>query len=230
MKKRSQVTLFVALGILILIVAGIFFYSLSRKNAEQLNSQQMDNNVIAPLKSYVEQCLHQTAKQAILKMGQEGRIYSDVNLVSEQNKIAFFYYKGAGFFPTSINTMEEDMSRYIKENLGACTDDYSFLEYDVSDDFEKLRVSSNFYAEEMAVDIFFPVTVTVGDTEITLDDFSTSVDFRYPGIYDASKEIYKRTKSDPEWVDIDYLSSLPYKVRLIKVSSAPSPPEGALRA
>ncbi|MBN2368120.1 hypothetical protein JXC34_03800 [Candidatus Woesearchaeota archaeon] len=218
MKKRGQVTLFVVIGIVVLIIAGLIIYFVNRNAREQLSGNEIDTKVLSPIKSYVEQCIHQTAKDALVKMGQQGRLYSDVNLVSDKNSIAFFYYKGQGFFPTSMTTMEEDVSRYIKENLGSCTGNYDFITYDIEDDFAKMMVSTNFNQDKMEIDVFFPITVSVGNTETAITDFNAEVDISYPGIYEVSREIYKRTKSDPEWVDVDYLSSVPYKVRLLKVS------------
>ena len=57
-----------------------------------------------------------------------------------------------------------------------------------------------------------------GSSEATIKDFSARISIKYQPIYELSQEIYKKTKADPDWMDVDFLFSQPYKVRLLRIS------------
>ena len=81
-----------------------------------------------------------------------------------------------------------------------------------------MHVSTTFNNEDMQIEVTYPLVVRVGDSTTQVQDFSTSVDIRFRPIYELSRNIYQKTKQDPEWIDVSYLSSQPYPIRLIRVS------------
>ena len=71
----------------------------------------------------------------------------------DDDKISFIYYKGVRFLPEQISIYEEDVSRYISENIVDCInmfDDFNF-EYE----FEKDKfVWTKFSDEKINVDMY----------------------------------------------------------------------------
>lgn len=76
MSRKAQVTIFLLLGIVILIVMGFLFYVRSQTitSVSQQNVQQTLDSVLAsaPIKVYVESCLEQATTEALLLIGKQG--------------------------------------------------------------------------------------------------------------------------------------------------------------
>ncbi len=73
LKKRGQLTLFIILGIILIILSVLFFYlsfwdqiESPEKIIEEIPAQ------LLPLKQYIEGCIESTAKQAIILIGESG--------------------------------------------------------------------------------------------------------------------------------------------------------------
>jgi hypothetical protein len=219
MGRKGQLTVFVIMGIVIVILLGFFLFKLNQTKVDELKNQRLGDADLSPISSYINLCLEKTSKDAVIKLGEEGRLYSDAYLKSQTEKIAYFYYKGDGYFPATISVVEEDVSRYIKENIGSCIGDYKFSGYDIIDDKEKMKVRSSFNKENLDVSVYYPVKVKKGDAEITITDFTSKFKIDFNQIYELSKEIYKKTKQDPAWIDMGFLlEQKDYKIRLIKIS------------
>ncbi len=79
--KKAQITMFIIIGIVILIVAGIF---LSIRSTQQPPPEKIMKQVIEipvefqPLNDFVESCISKTAKEGIIKIGFHGG-YIDTN-------------------------------------------------------------------------------------------------------------------------------------------------------
>ena len=87
MHKRGQVTVFIIVGVLILIVAGVFLYSQDKKIIEKPTTINT-----APIISFVEQCIKSTAQEGIFENGKQGGYfilpeYSTTDLFEEGNTI-----------------------------------------------------------------------------------------------------------------------------------------------
>jgi hypothetical protein len=76
MKKRGQVSVFMILGVIILILVGLFFYfnsakTISQSEAAKAQSQDKSDSII--VKSYVETCLKRLGDKALFdRMGLQG--------------------------------------------------------------------------------------------------------------------------------------------------------------
>ena len=217
MGKKSQITVFIIIGIIVIVLIGMLSYFALNKNKRDIREERPDLIDTAPVKSFVDSCIKNTAKDALLILGKQGRIYPDVYLESKTKKISYYYYKGDGFFQTKISSVEEDVSRYVKENIGQCLD-FDSLPYDISENKKSIRVHSRFDSDKMALELEYPLEIIVGNSVAKLSDFSAEVDIRFIPIYELSKEIYIKTKQEPQWLDMEFLFRQDYKIRLLRIS------------
>jgi len=73
--KKSQATIFVLLGILLLIIIGVSIYVFSVLQNSVTKEEEYTENIPAemqPIKTVVEQCLQSTAQDAFIVIGQQG--------------------------------------------------------------------------------------------------------------------------------------------------------------
>ncbi|MBD3203108.1 hypothetical protein GF327_02350 [Candidatus Woesearchaeota archaeon] len=216
MKKRAQLTLIIIIG-LILVLSAVFFIYINYQKKIKLQQETPKNiEKLSSLNSYIEHCIDNTAKNAIIKLGKQGRLFPPIFIESSTKKITYFYYQGQGYFPESLAVLAQELSIYIKNNLDYCIDDFSLFYYEIEHDPDNIEIISRINKRDITVDVKYPVNAKMQETEMTLSEFSVTRRAGLYDIYELSKEIYKKTKQDPEWIDIEFLSRQPYKIRLIK--------------
>jgi hypothetical protein len=82
MQKRGQVTIFITLGVLIVIIFGMFFFLKSGTTTEELKTE-IETVETASIKMFVEDCLEKTAREGTLLLGRQGGYYEAKNIFHE---------------------------------------------------------------------------------------------------------------------------------------------------
>ncbi|MBI5073255.1 hypothetical protein HZA99_05550 [Candidatus Woesearchaeota archaeon] len=79
--KRSQITVFIVLGIVIFTIIGLLFYLKTYVKSKQFTEEQQKTtdvfNVQGKYSTYMQSCLDQTAKQAVALVGMQGGVIYD---------------------------------------------------------------------------------------------------------------------------------------------------------
>jgi|GEM_PF-3473174 len=73
LRKKSQITIFIILGVIILVVTSLFFIMKRETGIEQI--EQAGEEVpleVKPIQEFVQSCLYKTSKEAFIMLGQHG--------------------------------------------------------------------------------------------------------------------------------------------------------------
>lgn len=139
MGKKGQVVLYVILGVLLLILSGIIFFSPNDSEVVQVTDIEL-SNVRTSAKFYVEVCLDQTTLQAVDEYG----------FLNADDKIA----------------------AYVNENLLSCLNDFDVLRIQgFKIEYQEPQANVILNDNVLFVDLWFPVTVSKGDKQVTIEDF-----------------------------------------------------------
>jgi len=200
MDRKGQLTLFIIIGIVILLTIAIFY--LSRPRQEIITQDMIDTT---PIKEYVDSCIEQVATPGVYLLAQQGGfIYSvDESLKTENYEIAYH--------SPSIGSMEEELSTYIENSLFLCLN-LSGLGYDIEPG--RLSVDSTILSEKVIVELDYPLKIRQNDVEITLSGFSKDIPLRLGHLVDRRDDIAEIT----DRIDLDGLANvtiLPYESDLI---------------
>jgi len=157
MKKRGQITLFIVLGIVILLVIGLFFFIRARIVEKKLLERPVIElpNELKPVQFFAEQCLEKVAVDGFKLVGVHGgyidpteigkfdyqrQTDSDGLMLSENGPpVVYWLYnkappKGGVEFASlrpplhekdGKNSIEEQVARYVEENIGGCFGNFS---------------------------------------------------------------------------------------------------------
>ena len=112
--KKGQVAVFVILGIV--IVAGIILLIRPDVLKAGVSSE------VEPIYSFVQQCLDETSRQAVIYVSERGGYYN----VPEQSfaeTTPYYLYEGTNLMP-SKGIIAEELSLYVNENIGYCLNDF----------------------------------------------------------------------------------------------------------
>ncbi|NCN22546.1 hypothetical protein GW934_03595, partial [Candidatus Falkowbacteria bacterium] len=142
MQKRGQVTVFIILGIVVLVAIALVFMFRSELVSQDFESEM--NSIIVPqqlvpVKQYFDACLIDVAEEGIMVLGEQGgyikipeditprfdnNIYSNSLELSKGSDVAYWFYESAnGIEEEQIPTkkdMELQLEEYISNNFQRC--------------------------------------------------------------------------------------------------------------
>jgi len=124
-KKRGQITTFIVMGMIIILLLSIFIYL--RQSTTFFNPEKVLPAEFVPVKRYVEQCVETTAKDAVFLASMQGGyvelplwIESDPDsYVGEGLKIPLWFYNGQNRMP-ELGDIEDGIAEHVNSNLKNC--------------------------------------------------------------------------------------------------------------
>jgi|GEM_PF-2787077 len=225
--KRGQVTIFIVLALVILIIAGIGIYMFNKVKTTTLSLQRTPaGDDVKPIQVFVEDCVGNSAKEAVVLLGQHGgyidpsnqalsgRQFS-VDAASPEDRDFTTLNSGSNSFSTAIpywyyddpsgscsNCVEKSNTPFIQDiefqiNAYAASkgleclnnfSDFTARGYSIvpTDD---LYVSSHIRDSDVAVQIYYPLTITYRSQTSTLKDYYSIVDIPLKKYYDLALNI-----------------------------------------
>ncbi|GEM_PF-3633971 len=185
MSKRGQVTIFLVVGIVILLLSAGFFFIFSKMKTAPLEVEQAQVQqalgTSGAVQSFVENCLQKTVDPSLYLLAiQGGVIYPEKGsqiLLTDYGLVNYAWINGA----TGISRakMEQDLATYLQENLPSCVGNFeSFAKQQilVEPDYSKAKASISIKETVVQVSFKLPLKITQASSDIkTLDSFSAAI-------------------------------------------------------
>ncbi len=193
MKKRGQVTIFIILGIVILVAFAIV-----------MSLQGVDKNTVkedietSNIKSYIESVLDSVTKNAILKISKQGgeftpSDYKTFEMDGRNVRVAYGLKDNNNIL--SRDKVEEELCRAITTNMQSELD-LSFAEkrgikYNILDEKCSAEINTN----SVIVDYTMPLNLSRGRASAELKHFQADVNVKLNKALDIGKFLIGRIKS-----------------------------------
>jgi len=203
MKKRGQITIFIIIGIVILLLIAILFY-FQRQGAEVRPKTPLEQK-LGPVESYIQSCIDTLGTDAVLKMGQLGGyayppreldVYPAAHVVEDRFgliKVPLWYYDDKSYMP-SIDEMQYQISLYLNNTIRDCLADFEPLktEYDIKEKGDP-KFTVTIAEEDIAIETDYPLDVFPKTTEETykVQKFSTFIPVRLKRVYSLARAIFE---------------------------------------
>ena len=185
MLKRGQITIFLVIGIVILLLAALFFYIFGQIKEAPLEVEAKEAQKIpgvrGTLQSYVENCIQETVDPAIYLLAiQGGVIYPDEDgkiLLTDYGIVNYAWLNGVNGL--SREKMETDLARYLEENIDFCFRGFpTFLQQNiiVIADYGKIDATVNIKKSALEAELNLPIEIIFkkGDKQ-SFEQFSTQL-------------------------------------------------------
>lgn len=178
MNKRGQVTVFVIVGIVIVVSVFLVFYFLGDNIRRQTEVETVfDESSLEPLQDYVGDCVEKYGNEAIdLVLKQGGMINPIVYYTYQGNKINYLCYTGdfsscENKHPFVDKLIENEIKKYLLDKVPGCIDlsNLRSAGYDVQGGTFNLNVNLLDYSA--IADVYYPITISKGNTQITESRF-----------------------------------------------------------
>jgi hypothetical protein len=213
--ERGQVTIFIILGLIIIISAGAVAYVTIKRNVE--DSGVDISKEVEPVVSYVEDCIEGITLDGLNILGaQGGWIYLPEQKVEAnplnshpnaldifgdgKTHVAYWFYEsGNGIQKEQIPTiavMETELERYVTENAGNCIANFSFFNGYEIEGFAEARTEAEIKDNRIIVTVESPTRITRGSTSQKVEKFRVSLESGMGEAYKKAKEIYDAETKD----------------------------------
>ena len=184
MKKRGQITIFVIIALIIVSLAGLFFY-LSGGLEQSVFPPETDN-----VKLFVQSCIEETLEEGIVFVSSRGGYFNlPDNYFDGFLATSYWMYDGRDISP-SMEIVELELSKYIENQVGYCIESNEFTDKDF--DFQDKKVETVIKADKILVNLKMPTFVTLGDSVSLIKNYkyeeNNDVLFRF---FSVSKNIIK---------------------------------------
>lgn len=200
---------------MVLLVGSAFIIYLNNKPKAEENSNIPSE--INPIKLFVENCIEDIGKNALLHIGKHGGYYNtkEPNLKDGNFDLPYYLYSNLDFSP-SIKDIEFEISKFIDHNLLQCIGDFQEFKKQGYDIKQGSPSSSTFIGEDLvSFDLSFPIEIEKGSSQQKIDRFNVNLnDVHLKNIYNVSKEIVSFQYENPDRLCLTCVYTLSKKTRL----------------
>lgn len=208
--KRGQVSLYVIIGILILLITGSILYlksytfqSLFQKQAQEIASLPPQ---VQEIQHFVESCIQQVGTDSVYYTGQFGG-YFEPPPNSFQGLIPYYFNANKNFVPP-ITTLERALSRFVDENVQACTKNFTtFTQFTIRQ--QKPKTNAIISADKIVYTVHYPLEIKKENSLFHLTDFTNvAVPMRIGTMHNISAALIAKTAENPTGLCITCLINL----------------------
>jgi len=190
MSKKGQVSMFIIVGVL--IVVGIALFFIFRGNAK---TDDIINPEVKEVRTFVDSCIDKANQDAIEVISLRGGDYYQTDYTNEEG-VRAYYIDSVEHIPTR-SYISEQISKLASEYILNCTNDFSkFGDYNVKEG--KITMTTTIEDNRILIDVTYPLTVSKKfDEGAAVSETRDFTGYEYPIrlglIHDGIKEVL----SDP---------------------------------
>lgn len=195
--KKAQVTAFIIIGIILLLLIGMFYYLQRTYLTAQFPEEELPEE-IKPIKLAVESCLSAVLDDAVTFVGLRGGYYTmeveAVEQVHENDPLILkypYYYVNKELKIPSENELKQGFEEYIEQYGLLCFKDLTQFSTNLrlQDAFAPLQAKIEFNPDGIRADISVPVKIYTGESVTSVNQFSAEVSTHFYRAYTGAKEI-----------------------------------------
>ena len=215
---KSQITIFVLLGLIISIGFGFVIYlnngTIKQTEIEKSNKIIFQTN---PIKLFIENCIEDTGKSALIYIGKHGGYFETKKpyLKDANFDLPYYLYNNLDFSP-SIHDIEYELSKYMDNNIQSCINNFEyFKKQGFGITYENPRASAFIGEDFVSFDLFFPIQIKKENTKQKIENFNVNLnEIHLKNIYNTSKEIVNFQYKNPDKLCLTCIYELSEKADL----------------
>ncbi len=192
--KRSQVTIFIILAIL--IIGGVIVFFAVRGS---LGSEEKVPPEVTPIVNFVQECMDTTLEDAVYNIAKQGGYYN----IPEMNSIDVYgtgfslYYMNSEKIAPSSDKVKKEIENSFSEHLEYCLNFSVFEEQGFQLSKKNLSVSSRIDEERVIIKMDFPLAIKKGETITKIDEWESAVNSNLKKFYEISGDILDSYSDNP---------------------------------
>jgi hypothetical protein len=188
MEKRGQITIFVILGIII-VLGGIIFVLINNGFFGDLFSKKTDYpSVVLEIQEHVDFSLEKVIEINSLQGGFYEVSGDYVFYIDGEDYLKIPVYFNKTDLSPSKQEILEQISLGVEDNFFNCVD-FEKFQSQVNFDETNFDVESQFLDDKVLIDVDFPLSINYLETIYLIEDFSVETFTNYETLYNVSSEV-----------------------------------------
>ena len=181
--KKGQITIFIILGVFILISASLFFYLKNTNNIFKENIPVEFTDIY----NFIDSCMDQSAQDSISLVSQTGGYY---NLPEDKTltNIALYYNNNKNLLP-SMKEIEEQISLAFSESLDSCINNFQDFESYQTDIIDNTEYQVLIKENKVSFKIKYPLEISKGENSANFKNFEKTIDSKLDDAYEIAKSV-----------------------------------------
>jgi hypothetical protein len=204
MKKKGVITPFIIVGLVLLIMIGLFVLMRNYTYAGQFVPSPL-----IPATTFAQECTEQVTDDALFflrtqggyiylpdKIGKDPQAYINLGM-----KVPYWFHNYQERIPL-IRDMELDMERYVKDNVVGCINNFNSVEHSLTlqnpSKINELSVEVRINNQDVEIEIIIPVIFKSvdGSKSYNLPKIHLTEETELRNMYELAKEIMKAENKD----------------------------------
>ena len=221
MKKRGQITIFIIIGIVLLLSVAVALYFYQTRVTAPIKRVVAVPEEVQQIYDYVATCANQIGKDGLLIMGTQGG-YINIPPIIDRNPNAYvaadpagisktpmWYYEGEDRTP-SLEFMQRELALYVKQNMPDCVANFeAFKErFDVTPKSDLVPVVT-FTDSEVIIEIKWQLDIKIQERLVQLTEFVVSFPLKLRLMHELAKQTMEMENKEGwfENLTIDLMST-----------------------
>lgn len=207
--KKGQLTLFIIMGAIVLVAVMIYFFL--------LRTPGVVSQDVAGLTPYIDTCIQDTLVNGVNLLSVQGGhiVLPEYYMVTDYGAVSYVYKDKENLLVT-LEGMQNELAGYIEDTLEVCFGNFtSFAEQGWS--FEKGSVSAKatITRDRVIADVSYPLQFNRDNDLVKFNNFRSEVVINLYDAHQTVDAIIAKTVSDPDFIDLTFLSEFNGKVDVI---------------
>ena len=193
--KRGQATIFIILGLVIVILIGIALYLssdvLQTENRFDIAEQEILAEEVEEYYEAISDCLPEATNIALLEIGQQGGYYDvpEPYFDTGFNKVPYLFYEGERVSEITVETFGEELIKELEFEMDYCValyvENYSNIEVDYDNYEGTCRVNEN----SLEVEVILPVKINLDEQIYDFEYYSYDLEIDIYEIFEIKNQI-----------------------------------------
>ncbi len=204
MGKKGQVTIFIILGILI-VVSGIIYFSFR----ETITEKMRGFSGATAVKEYIDTCFWDSTNGIVYSVGRGGGYVFGPEF-SNETGYNYHYIGNQNYFP-NLEKIEEEISLYTTITLLSCVNNFeSFSEFEINRG--KVEITTEIKEKYVEVNLNYPISIRKGNNVVHYEDFEkVIVPVRLGEMHSVVKNLIEENYYGETGVCINCITDLAYE-------------------
>jgi hypothetical protein len=215
MKRGGQVSAFILIGVVILVVLGLLYYL-----STLFNKDKQEPKEVTSVQGFVKQCVTSASEQALYTVGRQGGyIVLPSNILKQSySSMGYGFFNDKNMLP-GLNNIQKELEDYVSSEIPQCLEGLTSLGYPVKTGTD-IHTAITFADSDVVVSTTVPMSITVGGSVQTFDEFIVRVPVRFRHIYDIASGICDNLVNFPGYINLTYLGNQDIDVNVLTYNNS----------
>lgn len=209
MLKRGQVTVFIIIGILVLLTVGLFFVvkSVTEEKTEAEQEAIVEAYEFDSIKVFIDHCLERVSNDGVTFVSSRGGYYHVPEPAEDQIfvKIPFYFNVGEKRFPTK-EVIAHQIELYIENQMKTCLNDFAVFKNQGFSFVEEEMKANVLLGRNILFELDYSLQAQKGGTIKQFREFSYTLPVNFEDVYSIVDQTVLEQEKNPNFVPLGHLS------------------------